>query len=274
MPAEVHLAKRANPLERSVRQKVDSQAEVLNTVSGDKEDDQHEQGKEEDVDWGSDTQLLDPAVFDSLEKFPASLDWNDLTAAEASERHSTAAEAPGKELDSDPTTIPATTTVEAQPKTGVEAEGGKFYDNEEEIVLESDGEESDEAEISKEDEKSSSSSNRDLVRWSDLLMVDVVLGYFRYFAHKRKDYIGRTFNHRTQVRSCIFVPYGGIDEHRWVPNVGKVDYCHDMSPFKYVAPRVHNLGEQVKLSIAVVKVDVITALLILSAPTHSQKINT
>jgi len=45
----------------------------------------------------------------------------------------------------------------------------------------------------------SNSSEQLVMGWSELLMVDVVLAYFRYYAHKRKGYAGRTFNHRSQV---------------------------------------------------------------------------
>ena len=45
----------------------------------------------------------------------------------------------------------------------------------------------------------STSGEQQLMCWSELLTIDVVLGYFRYYAHKGKGYAGRTFNHRCQV---------------------------------------------------------------------------
>lgn len=59
---------------------------------------------------------------------------------------------------------------------------------------------------------SSMSSHRspELVGWSELLMIDLVLAYFRYYAHRRTGYEGRTFCHRSQVRTpagfvCAFL---------------------------------------------------------------------
>ncbi|CAM9765899.1 unnamed protein product, partial [Scytosiphon promiscuus] len=48
---------------------------------------------------------------------------------------------------------------------------------------------------------SPSSSEKQLVGWSELLMVDIVLAYFRYYAKKKTGYNGMTFSHRTQVAS-------------------------------------------------------------------------
>lgn len=50
-----------------------------------------------------------------------------------------------------------------------------------------------------EDVQSSSSGCEQLVAWSELLMVDLVLAYFRYYASSSDGYPGRTFDHRTQV---------------------------------------------------------------------------
>ena len=59
-------------------------------------------------------------------------------------------------------------------------------------------------------QKLSSSPGRtgsELVGWSELLMIDLVLAYFRYYAGRRTDYEGRTFCHHSQVRTSAGFVY-------------------------------------------------------------------
>eukprot|EP00903_Cladosiphon_okamuranus_P005337 g5335.t1 len=105
MPAEVFLAKRANPLERSVRQKLTSTPKDTDAATV-MQDDQGEEGEAEDIDWESDAEPIDPQALDMT-----------MAPVQGAEPCLTAVSAPA-------TVSPATTEMTAQTMAGGDG-GGK-----------------------------------------------------------------------------------------------------------------------------------------------------
>lgn len=224
MPAEVYLDKRASPFERSVRQKLMSQSgpptstPIGMDTATDTQGDQGEEGEAKDIDWESDAESVDAQV--------PNLDMT-MPLGQGSESRSAAvsARAEGEGADSavsvDSSVSPITTKAAAQTepggdgggsggdKTGQGSEGtsksGDGHDH-------SDGGRTSPTVLSSSSPSTPSDRLSELVGWSELLMVDVVLAYFRYYAHRRKGYVGRTFCHRSQVLVpglCLFLVYTG-----------------------------------------------------------------
>ncbi|CAN0257083.1 unnamed protein product [Ectocarpus fasciculatus] len=230
MPAEVDLAMRANVLERSVRQKLDPRTNKQEVCEEEEEEDKeegegeeaeqeqeqedegegeweevegHGDGEEEAIGRGPDVVVIGSDVLDS-QQLGVSSSFGILSAAigqkDVSDRRS-------------PATI-GTSGVKAAAKSrreegsiGIQNEAAKDHNGN---AFESG---------STADEKSSaadngdchgnaasllsvsSSSCRQILGWSELLIVDIIQGYFRYYAHKRRGYVGRSFNHHNQVAS-------------------------------------------------------------------------
>ena len=201
MPAEVYVAKRASPSERIVRQRLSSSPRGTNAAK-DTRGDQGEEGEAENIDWESGAEWIAPKVHDKT-----------TTPGQQSEPFPKAATAPaeGKGADS---TVPLTTIeTAAQTIDGGDGGGSGGVDGRNNVIPESgDGHNDDEktspTAVSLPSPTSTHRSS-ELIGWSELLMIDLVLAYFRYYARRRTGYDGRTFCHRSQVRAsagfCAFL---------------------------------------------------------------------
>lgn len=202
MPADTNLAKRASPLERRVRQKLTSTLRDTDAATGMKND-EGEGGKGEDIDLESDGEPNDPRLLDMT-----------YTFGKGSEPRSTAESVPveGEKVGS--TISLNTAEVVTQTTAGGDGTGrgvDEPGDGTEDDMPNNGDDHGDGGKTSPAASPTSPSSpprdrSTELVGWSDLLMIDLVLAYFRYYAHRRKDYEGRTFCHRSQVHTpAVFV---------------------------------------------------------------------
>lgn len=221
MPAEIDPSKRAIPLERSVRQKFNPQGKAGND-GGERE---VESG---DADNGaeSDDGLDDTAMRDSRDPslcLPDMLGFKDKIATPAAVG-SIWEEKEGQGWRAKTMTAPYDGTAELQMRPIAEDNG----EGEDEKGVDvgarfgSDGEDDCGGDESGDDAAGDggcntgtpnptdvqrlSSSCEQLIGWSELLMIDLIQAYFRYYAHSKGDYTGRTFNHRNQVSAlCCLV---------------------------------------------------------------------
>lgn len=150
------------------------------------QDGQGEEGDAEDINTESDAESVDDQVLDMT-----------VEPGQGSGFRSMAVSAPTEGGGVESTVSPATTKDEGEPND-VNRETYKNGDDQ-----------SDGGRKSPTVSSSSANSPHDrlsgLVGWSELLMVDVVLAYFRYYARRRKGYVGRTFSHRSQVPRFVSV---------------------------------------------------------------------
>lgn len=219
MPADVDLAMRANVLERSVRPKLDPRAnkqeaceeeEAKDEEEGKEAEAEQEQeqedGEEEVTGWESDAVVIGPEVLDSQE-LGVSSSFGILSAAigqkDVSDRRSPAAIGTGG-------VKAAAKTRPEEGSTGIQTEAAKYHN---EDTFESGSIANDKSPTAEDGDShgnatsfppASSPRCRQILGWSELLIVDIILGYFRYYAHKRRGYVGRTFNHHNQVCRCCW----------------------------------------------------------------------
>eukprot|EP00752_Nemacystus_decipiens_P001756 g1698.t1 len=184
MPLQVFLAKRAHVmLERNVRQKHTSRTRDTDPTG--MQGNQGEEGNAEDTDGEFEEESVGPQVLDGTK-----------TPGQGSGSRSKAVLAPVEGVGVK-SSVPA-------PRAD---EGGSGSDEPDD----GDDATSKNGDYNRRGCKTSptvsspsptpSHQSPELVGWSELLMIDLVLGYFRYYAHRRTGYEGRTFCHRSQVAS-------------------------------------------------------------------------
>ncbi|CAM9302126.1 unnamed protein product [Ectocarpus sp. 12 AP-2014] len=238
MPAEVDLTMKTNVLERSVRKKLDPRSNKQEACEEEEEEDkeeeeeteqehdqedeeegeeaeqeqqneeegeeveEHKDGEEEVIGWESDVVAIGSEVQDS-EQVGVSSSFGILSAEigqkDVSDRRSPVAKGAGG-------VMAAVKTRPAEGSTGIQDEEA-IYHNGDTLKSGSTNGRSSAAEDgdchgdATSSPPASSTRCRQILGWSDLLIVDVILGYFRYYAHERRGYVGRTFNHHSQVAS-------------------------------------------------------------------------
>lgn len=158
-----------------------------------------EEGEVGDIDWESDAESIDAQVLDMT-----------MMPGQALESRSIAAEGEGVDFTSSPATTKAAATQTISGgdggESGVHEPGDGTEDTSKTGHGHGDGgKTSPVAALSP--PSTPSDRSPELVGWSELLMVDLVLAYFRYYARRRKGYAGRTFCHRSQVRTALCLLY-------------------------------------------------------------------
>ncbi|CAM9818043.1 unnamed protein product [Ectocarpus sp. 6 AP-2014] len=224
MPAEVDLAMKKNVLERNVRKKLDPRSNKQEACEEEEEEDEEEEGEEaeqeqedkeegeeveehgdgeeEVIGWDSDVVVIGSEVLDSPQLGVSSsfgIRSAEIGQKDVSDRRSPAAKGTGG-------VMAAVKTRPEEGSTGIQDEEAKYHNgdtfesgstNRRSSAAEDGDCHGDASSLP----PASSTRCRQVLGWSDLLIVDIILGYFRYYAHKRRGYVGRTFNHHSQVAS-------------------------------------------------------------------------